>query len=73
MLVNAAGIAHYSLLVRTPYAELERILDVNLKGTMLGCQKVIPKMMKQRSGRLSCMHMALETLRHLILSVKVVL
>lgn len=50
VLVNAAGIAHYSLLVRTPYAELERILDVNLKGTMLGCQKVIPKMMKQRSG-----------------------
>lgn len=54
MLVNAAGIAHYSLLVRTPHAELERILDVNLKGAILGCQQVIPKMMKQRSGRLNC-------------------
>ncbi|KAI1111433.1 hypothetical protein F5Y14DRAFT_443319 [Nemania sp. NC0429] len=50
ILVNAAGISQNSLLVRMPVNELDQILDVNLKGTILGCQAVIPKMMKQRGG-----------------------
>ncbi|KAJ8128791.1 hypothetical protein O1611_g4843 [Lasiodiplodia mahajangana] len=31
-------------------SEIDRILDVNLKGTILGCQSVLPRLMKQRSG-----------------------
>ncbi|KAI0440965.1 hypothetical protein F4803DRAFT_443174 [Xylaria telfairii] len=50
ILVNAAGVSHNSFLLKMPNANLERILDVNLKGTILGCQAVIPKMMKQRDG-----------------------
>ncbi|KAI8625803.1 NAD(P)-binding protein [Xylariaceae sp. FL1651] len=50
VLVNAAGISQNSFLFKTTQPDLERLLDVNLKGTILGCQLVIPKMMKQRSG-----------------------
>ncbi|KAI1201864.1 hypothetical protein F5X97DRAFT_268216 [Nemania serpens] len=50
ILVNAAGISQNSLLLKLPVNELDQILDVNLKGTILGCQAVIPKMIKQRSG-----------------------
>ncbi|KAI1161273.1 hypothetical protein F5B18DRAFT_457198 [Nemania serpens] len=50
ILVNAAGISQNSLLFKMPVNELEQILDVNLKGTILGCQAVLPKMMRQRSG-----------------------
>ncbi|KAH8160492.1 hypothetical protein CIB48_g7767 [Xylaria polymorpha] len=50
ILVNAAGVSHNSFLLKMPNANLEEILDVNLKGTILGCQAVIPKMMKQRDG-----------------------
>lgn len=38
ILVNAAGIAQNSLLVRTSDDEVEQMLDVNLKGTILGCR-----------------------------------
>ncbi|KAI0402347.1 hypothetical protein F4802DRAFT_372914 [Xylaria palmicola] len=50
VLVNAAGISHNAFLFRTTLPDVDKILDVNLKGTILGCQGVIPVMMKQRSG-----------------------
>ncbi|KAI0112174.1 hypothetical protein GGR51DRAFT_58827 [Nemania sp. FL0031] len=50
VLVNAAGISHNSFLFHIPVIEIDRILDINLKGTILGCQAVLPKLMKQRSG-----------------------
>ncbi|GAP91044.2 putative 3-oxoacyl-acyl carrier protein reductase [Rosellinia necatrix] len=50
VLVNAAGVSHNTLLFKMSYPEIDRILDINLKGTILGCQGVVTKMMKQRSG-----------------------
>ncbi|KAJ2986993.1 hypothetical protein NUW58_g4755 [Xylaria curta] len=50
VLVNAAGVSQNSLLFKTSCDKLDEILDVNLKGTILGCQGVIPIMMKQKSG-----------------------
>ncbi|TGJ87316.1 hypothetical protein E0Z10_g1449 [Xylaria hypoxylon] len=50
VLVNAAGISQSSFLFKMPFPELDEILNVNLKGTIIGCQRVIPKMMKQRSA-----------------------
>ncbi|KAI0541743.1 hypothetical protein GGR58DRAFT_497938 [Xylaria digitata] len=50
VLVNAAGISQNSLLSKTNFYEIDQILDVNLKGTILGCRMVIPKMMRQKGG-----------------------
>ncbi|KAI1156547.1 hypothetical protein F4825DRAFT_261347 [Nemania diffusa] len=50
VLVNAAGISQNSFLFNMPSNEVDQILDVNLKGTVLGCHTVIPKMMRQKSG-----------------------
>ncbi|TRX92733.1 hypothetical protein FHL15_006407 [Xylaria flabelliformis] len=50
ILVNAAGISQNSFLMNTPEAELDKILDVNLKGTILGCKSVILPMMKRKTG-----------------------
>ncbi|KAI1427966.1 hypothetical protein F5Y12DRAFT_99349 [Xylaria sp. FL1777] len=50
ILVNAAGITQSSLLLKTPFPEIEQILNVNLRGTILGCQTVIPIMVRQKSG-----------------------
>ncbi|KAI1179594.1 hypothetical protein F4777DRAFT_436780 [Nemania sp. FL0916] len=50
VLVNAAGIAQNSFIFRTPSQNVDRILDVNLKGTIFGCQSMIPKMIKQKGG-----------------------
>ncbi|KAI1819020.1 NAD(P)-binding protein [Xylaria intraflava] len=50
ILVNAAGVSLDSLLYRTDLDALQETLDVNLKGTILGCRFVIPKMMRQNEG-----------------------
>ncbi|KAI1491952.1 hypothetical protein F5X96DRAFT_629117 [Biscogniauxia mediterranea] len=50
ILVNGAGLSQRSLLVRTPAAEVERVLAANLAGAVWGCRAVIPRMMHQRSG-----------------------
>ncbi|KAI3328003.1 NAD(P)-binding protein [Xylariaceae sp. AK1471] len=50
ILVNAAGISHNSFLFKTPMPDMIQVLDVNLKGTILGCQAVVRKMMQQRNG-----------------------
>ncbi|RYC65755.1 hypothetical protein CHU98_g476 [Xylaria longipes] len=50
ILVNAAGISHNSFLFNMSNADLDRVIDVNLKGTILGCRSIIPRMMKQKRG-----------------------
>jgi 3(or 17)beta-hydroxysteroid dehydrogenase len=44
VLVNAAGILKALNLEEAPIEEFDRILDVNVTGTMLGCQAITPKM-----------------------------
>ncbi|CAJ2511371.1 Uu.00g069960.m01.CDS01 [Anthostomella pinea] len=50
VLVNAAGISQNSFLFKTRRQDVEKLIDTNLKGAIWGCQTVIPKMMKQKSG-----------------------
>lgn len=50
ILVNAAGISQNSLLSSTRPEDVEKLLDINLQGTIFGCQAVVPRMMKRRSG-----------------------
>lgn len=48
VLVNNAGITKDNLLIRMKKDEIEDVIDVNLKGTMLVSKQVIPYMMKKR-------------------------
>jgi 3(or 17)beta-hydroxysteroid dehydrogenase len=44
VLVNAAGILKAIDLEKDPLEDFTRVLDVNVTGTMLGCQAITPKM-----------------------------
>ncbi|MCJ1251749.1 hypothetical protein MMC30_008986 [Trapelia coarctata] len=48
ILVNAAGIAHSSLLVTTNPNLIEQVVQTNLMGTIWGCQTVGKAMVRQR-------------------------
>ncbi|TVY49702.1 3-oxoacyl-[acyl-carrier-protein] reductase [Lachnellula occidentalis] len=50
ILVNCAGVAHYSPLVATSSTSIEKTVQTNLLGTMLGCRMVGRNMMKKRAG-----------------------
>ncbi|KAI9843530.1 MAG: hypothetical protein M1837_006284 [Sclerophora amabilis] len=50
ILVNAAGVAHSSLLLATKPALLQQIVQTNLMGTMWGCQILVKNMVKKRAG-----------------------
>ena len=50
MLINCAGIAQRSLLVRTQHQDIAEIIDTNLQGTILGCKTVGQQMIANRSG-----------------------
>lgn len=50
ILVNAAGVAQNSLLTSTRPDDVRSLLDTNLLGTILGCQAVVPRMIRRRSG-----------------------
>lgn len=50
VLVNNAGITNDKLLLRMSPEEFESVVHVNLTGTFNMTQKVLKKMMKQRSG-----------------------
>ncbi|KAK8026129.1 hypothetical protein PG990_003952 [Apiospora arundinis] len=50
ILINAAGITQNSFLFNSATTDMRAILNTNLEGTMHGCQFVIQKMMKQKSG-----------------------
>ncbi|MCR5397101.1 MAG: 3-oxoacyl-[acyl-carrier-protein] reductase [Lachnospiraceae bacterium] len=52
VVVNNAGITRDNLLARMTEKEFMDVLDTNLKGTFLLCQKVTRPMMKQRFGRI---------------------
>jgi NAD(P)-dependent dehydrogenase (short-subunit alcohol dehydrogenase family) len=53
ILVNNAGIeSHPVLTVELEEEAWDRVLTVNLKGTFLCCQAVIPQMMEQKKGRI---------------------
>ncbi|MCJ1391781.1 hypothetical protein MMC18_004646 [Xylographa bjoerkii] len=48
ILVNAAGVAHSSLLVATSPGMVEEVVQTNLMGTIWGCQIIGKAMMRQR-------------------------
>lgn len=52
ILVNNAGVAGGGRVEDMREEDWDRNLDVNLKGTMLMCQAVIPNMMRQGGGRI---------------------
>lgn len=55
VLVNNAGITQPVKTLDITGKDYERILDVNLRGTLLMSQAVIPTMRAQRSGSIICM------------------
>jgi NAD(P)-dependent dehydrogenase (short-subunit alcohol dehydrogenase family) len=53
ILVNNAGIeSHPVLTMELAEESWDRVMNVNLKGSFLCCQAVIPQMMKQKKGRI---------------------
>lgn len=52
ILVNVAGITSMGNAATLAEAEWDRVLDINLKGTFLCCQAIIPAMRQQRYGRI---------------------
>ncbi|MCJ1398451.1 hypothetical protein MMC11_001651 [Xylographa trunciseda] len=48
LLVNAAGVAHSSLLVTTSLGMVEQVIQTNLMGSIWGCQVIGKAMMRQR-------------------------
>lgn len=51
-LINAAGIASMNLFLTTPVATMERIVAVNLLGTMYCCQWAAQAMIRRGEGRI---------------------
>ncbi|MBX6740781.1 MAG: SDR family oxidoreductase [Acetobacteraceae bacterium] len=52
ILVNVAGIVSFGAAATLPEEEWDRVLGINLKGTFLCCQAVIPAMRRQGYGRI---------------------
>lgn len=52
ILVNNAGITKDTLLMRMKEEDFDKVIDVNLKGVFNCTRHAIPKMMKQRSGKI---------------------
>jgi 3-oxoacyl-[acyl-carrier protein] reductase len=50
IMCNIAGIIHQSSVIETTEADLDRILSVNLKGVLWGCQAAARRMVQQGSG-----------------------
>ncbi|TLS25406.1 hypothetical protein PpBr36_07227 [Pyricularia pennisetigena] len=51
ILVNAAGVAQNSLLVRTKVTDISDIINTNLVGTTLGCREASSMMIRQMANR----------------------
>lgn len=49
-LINAAGVAAMNLSVTTPQATTEKVISINLLGTIYSCQLLAPLMMRGRGG-----------------------
>jgi len=52
LLVNVAGVVSHGTAEDLAEAEWDRVLDINLKGTFLCCQAVMPVMKARRYGRI---------------------
>ena len=52
ILVNNAGVTKDGLAMRMKEADIDRVVDTNLKGAFLCCKAAARPMMKQRSGRM---------------------
>lgn len=52
ILVNNAGIAHYGLLADVSEETWDAVMDLNLKGLFLCTQAFMPRMIRQRYGRI---------------------
>lgn len=52
LLVNVAGVVSFGAAADLPEAEWDRVLGINLKGSFLACQAVMPCMKRQRFGRI---------------------
>ena len=52
VLVNNAGITRDGLLARMKEEDFDAVVGVNLKGTFNCCRAAVPRMMKQRFGRI---------------------
>jgi NAD(P)-dependent dehydrogenase (short-subunit alcohol dehydrogenase family) len=52
LLVNVAGVVSFGAAQTLPEAEWDRVIDINLKGTLLACQAVIPDMKRLGFGRI---------------------
>lgn len=49
-LINAAGVAAMNLAVTTPQSTTERVIRINLMGTIYCCQLLAPLMMRANAG-----------------------
>ena len=52
LLVNVAGVVSFGTAEDLSELEWDRVLDINLKGTFLACQAVMPSMKHSRFGRI---------------------
>ncbi len=52
LLVNVAGVVSFGAAESLPEQEWDRVLDINLKGSFLACQAVIPGMKRAGFGRI---------------------
>lgn len=52
LLVNNAGISLRALLTETSETQWQKIMDTNLKGAFLCCQRALPAMIQKRHGRI---------------------
>lgn len=50
ILLNSAGVAGGGPVHMIAVEEWDRVIDVNLKGSFLGCRAVLPQMLEQKSG-----------------------
>jgi short-subunit dehydrogenase len=51
VLVNAAGVTHYSLLVATQMKVVEEVVGTNLMGAVWGCQVMVKNLMRRKRGK----------------------
>jgi 3-oxoacyl-[acyl-carrier protein] reductase len=51
-LINVAGIASMNLLMTTPVSTIQRIVEVNLLGTIYCCQATAPALIRNGGGRI---------------------
>ena len=52
ILVNVAGVVSFGAAQSLAEAEWDRVIDINLKGTFLACQAVVPGMKRRGFGRI---------------------